>query len=80
MLALNGAADIFAPVIDYIKGEAEAGAKQAIPEIEQKVKDTVMPLIMPVILLTAGSFIISLLAYREARRARAGKALSGRRR
>lgn len=72
-------AGVLDPLVEFIQGKAKAGAEEAIPEIEQKVKDAAKQVIMPVIALTVGSLLISLIALREARRART-KSLSGARR
>ena len=57
----------------YLRGEAEAGAKNAIPEIQAKVKTTVTPLVGAAIAAGALGFVMGvtgiIIAKRAARRA-----------
>jgi hypothetical protein len=65
-------------VIDYIKGKAKAGAEQAIPDIQQQVKDTVQPYIIGALALGTFGLLFGLAAYKRSKRAK--PALSGARR
>jgi hypothetical protein len=52
----------------YIRGQAEAGARQAIPEITAKVNTTASPYVIGALALGLGGFLFGLGALRAARR------------
>jgi hypothetical protein len=64
--------------LEYIQGKAKEGAEGAIPEIQAQVQTVVKPYVITAILISGTGLVVSLLAYREARKARSGKALAGR--
>lgn len=72
--AIPGASD----AIKYIRNEAEAGAKQAIPEIRRQVKEEVTPLIIGAIGVSALSTFVGLTALIVAvKKPRGERSLSG---
>jgi len=74
------AGSIFDDVIDTLTSRAVTSASSAAQPLLADVEKRIKTILMPVVLFTAGSFLIGLLTYREVRRDRAGKPLSGLRR
>lgn len=81
--SLGDAADVFASIpgistaVDYIKGQAKAGAEQAIPDIQSQVKSVVLPYILIALVLGVGGLAFGLKAYYKSKKPK--QALAGRR-
>lgn len=59
-------------LIDYIKGQAQAGAEGAIPEIQQQVRATVTPYIIGLGLVASVALLFSLAAFERVNKLNGG--------
>jgi hypothetical protein len=75
----RGLHGVFDSVIDIVTGKVVTSATAAAQPLLDDVEKRIKKLLMPVVIFTAGAFFMNLLTYREVRRTRAGKPLSGRR-